>query len=97
MLTNSSRRRHGCGNFPQPIDQAAFLINAQQRIAGEDAAYIVEQATQLFRAGNVAPKDDYAPGLYFLDKLAALGIELSSGEADVKKLSDLLFERERQE
>ena len=96
VFPNCSRRRHGRKDFPQPVNQPAFLINTEERISRQKFAHAVEQLPQLLRAANVAPEDDHAARLNFLNQGARFRVELSARQADIKELSDLLFERERQ-
>ena len=63
VLANSSRRRHGRKNFSQPIDQAAFLIDAEERVGWQQFAHAVEQICAIAAApATLRPKMITPPG-----------------------------------
>src|SRR4051794_32362241 len=57
----------------------------------------MRQAAQLLGRLHVSAEDDYAAGRNLFDERARVRVELRARKADVEKLSDLPFERERLE
>src|SRR5205807_3760211 len=94
MLAYDPGRRHWGGDLAQSINQATFLIDAEEGLDRQQPAYLVEQTTQLVGRGYVATEDNHAAGLDPFDQTTGFRIKLRSRESDEKELSDLLFERQ---
>src|SRR5215510_16402394 len=60
VLANRARGRHRREYAAQAVDEAAFLIDAEQRRCRYDFANAVEQRAQLFGTGDVTAEDNHA-------------------------------------
>ena len=95
MLAYGARRRHGRADAAQPVDEAALLVYAAERLDGQDAARAVQQPPQLHGGRDVSAEDDDATRLNIFEQGARLFVEFRARQPYVKELSDLLFEGER--
>src|SRR6266516_2074762 len=94
MLAYYPGRRHWGGDLAQSINQAAFLIDAEERLDRHHCAYLIEQAPQLIGRSYVATEYNHAARLDLFDQTTRFRIKLNSRESNEKELSDLLFERQ---
>src|SRR6185503_6114271 len=68
VLANRTRGRHRREYTTQPVNQPAFLIDAEQRWCRHHFANVVEQRAQLFWTSDVAAEDYDAARLYVFDE-----------------------------
>src|SRR5688500_9019949 len=95
----SSRRRHTrlqggwssdvCSS--DRIDEAAFLVDADEQRRRRHLAHAVDQSAELLWARDVAAEDDHAARLHVVDQSARVGIKFRAWKSDEEELSDLLF------
>ena len=82
VLANRARGGHRRKDSAQAVDEAAFLIDAEERWCRNEFADAVEQRAKLFRTGDVAAEDDDAAGLHLFDQGACFCVELSARKSD---------------
>ena len=82
VLANRAGGRHRCEYATQPVNQPAFLIDAEERWCGNDFANAVEQRPQLFWTSDVAAEDNDAARLYVFDEGACFLVKFRSRKTD---------------
>jgi len=79
-------------HLAQTIDQAALLIDSDQRLDWQQLACLIQQPAQLFRTRHIATKNNDPARFYLVEKCPGFVIEFGTGKSDAEELSNLLFQ-----